>query len=66
MALERTPSETLMASLEEVETAQDCMIIIIDKSGDIIYHSTTDALHRKIGMVEFVKQALIADAFTGE
>lgn len=63
MPVERTPSETLMAAMEEVETAQDCMIIIVHKDGDIAWYSSTDSIHRKLGMTEFVKQAIAHGAF---
>lgn len=58
--MERSPSDTLMAALEDVEEAQDVLIIFIEKNGDIAWRSTTDSLHRKLGMVELVKQAMVA------
>jgi hypothetical protein len=59
----RTPSETLMAALEEVENAQDCLIIIVGKDGDMLWHTSTDRDHAKLGMLEFVKQAIVARVF---
>jgi hypothetical protein len=61
MSIERTPSETLMAALEEVETAKDLMIIVIEKDDSVAWHSTTDQLHRKLGMVEFVGECIRDD-----
>jgi hypothetical protein len=50
-----------MAALEEVETAKDLMIIVIEKDGSVSWHSTTDLIHRKLGMVEFVGECLRED-----
>jgi hypothetical protein len=51
---DRSASATLMGALEEVEDAQDCLIIFVNKDGSISWHTTTTADHRKLGMVEFV------------
>ena len=54
----RTPSETLMSSLEEMETAEQCLIIVVHNDGEISWHSSTDRYHIKLGMVDFVKSCL--------
>jgi hypothetical protein len=58
MAIERTPSDTLMSALEKVEGANDLMIIVITNDGNIEWYSTTDLLHRKLGMIEFVRECI--------
>jgi hypothetical protein len=63
---QRSPSETLMAALEIVEDAQELMIIQVHASGDISWTATSDSAHKRLGMLEFVKQALIKSYFGPE
>jgi hypothetical protein len=54
-----TPSEAIMAALGVVEDAEECMIIQVHADGDISWTCTTDAWHKKLGMVEFVKSCIL-------
>lgn len=53
MDAKRTPSETLMSALEDVEDAEAVMIIVRHKD-DISWNGTSDSLSEKLGLVEFV------------
>ena len=62
MSVKRSPTETLMAALEDVEDAQAVMIII-RHDDDITWNGTSDSLSEALGLVEFVstciRQAII-------
>ena len=49
----RTPTETLMDALAECETAEEAMILITHSDGTMGSYSSTVALHKKLGMLEF-------------
>lgn len=57
----RTPTDTLMAAMEEFGRAEplDCMIIWTDQSGDICWSSTTDSRVIRLGMIEMVKTLIV-------
>ena len=55
----RSPSETLMGALEGIDDCQEIMIIKVNSEGSIEWHSTTTVIHKKLGMIEAVKQWII-------
>jgi hypothetical protein len=66
MANTRTPSETLMSALEECETAEAALILVVHSDGTISWHASTDRLHVKLGMLEFVKSRVLEEIAQAE
>lgn len=62
----RTPSETLMGALEEIDDCQELMIIKVNREGSLEWHSTTDSIHKKLGMVDFVRECIVHGMFEGD
>ena len=56
----RTPTDTLIAAMEEADTAQECLVVMTNSEGEIIWLCTTDKLSVKIGMLETAKLCLLA------
>lgn len=61
MAKTRTPTETLIAAMEEAEKATECLAIMSTDDGEIIWLSTNDSKAMKLGLLEVVRQCIIAD-----
>lgn len=59
----RSPSETLMNALEGIDECQEAMIIKVNAEGSIEWHTTTDSIHKKLGMVDFVRECIIHGMF---
>ncbi|HEX5426502.1 MAG TPA: hypothetical protein VFW94_23345 [Candidatus Acidoferrales bacterium] len=59
----RSPSETLMGALEDIDDCQEVMIVKVNRDGSIEWHCTTDSIHKKIGMVDFVRECIVRRAF---
>ena len=59
----RTPSETLMDALEGIDDCQELMIIKVNHEGSIEWHSTTDSIHKKLGMVSAVRECIVHGMF---
>lgn len=62
----RTPSETLMNALDNIDDCQEVMIIKVNSEGSLEWHSTTDSIHKKLGMVDFVRECVLRRAFDEE
>lgn len=66
MPQRRTPTETLVAALEEFghDEPAECLVIFTTQGGDICTMSSTDTLSTKLGMIEtagvFVRQDIQA------
>jgi hypothetical protein len=66
MSQRRTPTETLMAALEEFgkDEPAEVLVIFTTQAGDICNMSSTDTLSIKLGMLEtvcvFVRQDIAA------
>jgi hypothetical protein len=56
----RTPAETLMTALEDIEDCEEVMIIRVN-GDDVTWSTTTDRLYKKIGMLRFVLTVLESD-----
>lgn len=54
-----TPSEVLMGALEGIDDCTEVMIIRVNAEGSIKWHTSTDCIHKKLGMVEAVRQWII-------
>lgn len=50
----RTPTETLMNSLEDVETAEYAMIIMLHEDA-VSWHSSTPSMTVNLGLLEYAK-----------
>lgn len=53
----RTPTDTLMAAMDEFGAAEPtgCLIIWTDETGNLCWKSTSDSFVEKLGMVEFAR-----------
>ena len=59
----RTPSETLMGALDGIDDCQEVLIIKVNREGSLEWHSTTDCIHKKLGMVDFVRECILHGMF---
>lgn len=57
----RTPSETLMSALSEVEDAEHAMIIIDHGEEGISWHCTSTRTSTKLSLVDFVRECIVDD-----
>ena len=64
--MKRSPTDTLVAAMEEAEKAAECLVIMTTTDGDIIYLCSTDAKSTKFGLLEMTKQCIVADMRTEE
>ena len=59
--IERTPTETIIAAMEEAETASNAIIVMTTKDGDILTLATTSVLSPRLGLLEMAKALIISD-----
>jgi hypothetical protein len=57
----RTPTDTLIAAMEEAGEAVQCLVIITTADGHILTLGSTDQRVIRLGMLEAAKQWLVAD-----
>ena len=58
----RTPTETLIAAMEEVNGATECLVIMTNgNDGSILVMGTTSALSTRLGMLEMSKALILKD-----
>jgi hypothetical protein len=57
--LRRSPSTCLMNAMDGIDDCLDLLIIKVNAGGSIEWLSTTDAVHRKLGMVDFVRECIV-------
>lgn len=57
----RTPTDTLIAAMEEAGTAKELLVIMTSEDGHILALGTTDQRVLRLGLLETAKQWLIAD-----
>jgi len=57
----RTPTETIVAAMEEAETAKECFVIMTDKDGSIITLGSTSVLSTRLGLLEMAKAIILSD-----
>lgn len=55
MAETRTPTDTLIAAMEQAETAQECLIIMTTSDGSILTLGTSDKRVTRLGLIETAK-----------
>ncbi len=58
---ERTPTEAIIAAMEEAETATNAIIVMTTKEGDILTLATTSVLSTRLGLLEMAKAIIISD-----
>ena len=58
---ERTPTETIIAAMEEAETATNAIIVMTTKEGDTLTLATTSVLSTRLGLLEMAKAIIIRD-----
>ena len=51
----RTPTDTLIAAMEEADTAQECIVVMTNSEGEILWMCSSDKLTTKIGLLETAK-----------
>lgn len=61
MTSKRTPTDTLIAAMEEAETAEECLVIMTSTDGSIITLGSTDKVSVKLGLLEMAKAICYAD-----
>lgn len=59
--MKRSATETLVAAMEEVEDATECLVIMTTQDGQILTLGTTDQRVVRLGMIEAAKQWMVAD-----
>jgi hypothetical protein len=64
-AIIRTPTDTIIAAMEEAGTAQECLIILTDKDGSIITLGSTSVRSTRLGLLEMAKALILADITSG-
>ena len=57
----RSPTDTLIAAMEEAGTARELLVIMTSDDGHILTLGTTDQRVLRLGMIEAAKQWMIAD-----
>jgi hypothetical protein len=57
----RTPTETIVAAMEEAESAKECLVIMTDKDGSIITLGSTSILSTRLGLLEMAKALILSD-----
>jgi hypothetical protein len=56
----RSPTDTLIAAMEEAETAMVCLVIMTDKDGSIIMLPSTSVLSTQLGLLEMEKAVILS------
>jgi hypothetical protein len=59
--MQRSPTDTIVAAMEEAETATACLIILTQSDGQIVTLGSSDRRVVRLGLLETAKQWLIAD-----
>lgn len=57
----RSPTDTLIAAMEEAGNAKECMVIMTSEDGDIIWLCSSDKYTIKLGLIETAKQCIVND-----
>lgn len=55
-----------MGALDGIDDCQEVLIIKVNREGSIEWHSTTDAMHKKLGMVDFVRACILHGMFSSD
>ena len=59
--MERNPTDTLAAAMEEAGEAKQCLVIMTTEDGHILTLGSTDQRVIRLGLLEAAKQWLVAD-----
>ena len=59
--MKRTPTETLIAAMEEAEAATECLVIMTQSDGSILTLCSSEQRVVKLGLLETAKQWTVAD-----
>ena len=57
----RSPTDTLIAAMEEAEMATVCLVIMTDKDDSIIMLPSTSVLSTQLGLLEMEKAVILSD-----
>lgn len=60
----RTPTETIVAAMEEAETAKECLVIMTSEDGSIITLGSTSVLSTRLGLLEMAKTLILKDIYS--
>lgn len=61
MEEKRTPTDTLIAAMEQAGEAKECLIILTTEDGHILTLGSTEQRVLRLGLLEAAKQWMIAD-----
>ena len=59
--MERSPTDTLVAAMEEAGSARELLVIMTTEDGHILTLATSDQRVIRMGLIETAKQWIIAD-----
>ncbi len=59
--ISRTPTETLIAAMEEAERAKECFVIMTDSNGEILTLASTSIISTRLGLLEMAKACILSD-----
>jgi hypothetical protein len=59
--MERSPTDTLVAAMEEAGLARELLVIMTTEDGHILTVATSDQRVIRMGLIETAKQWIIAD-----
>lgn len=51
----RTPTETIVAAMEEAESARECLVIMTSAEGDIITIGSTSVFSTRLGLLKMAE-----------
>jgi hypothetical protein len=57
----RSPTDTIIAAMEEAAEATACLVIMTDKDGSIITLGSTNVLSTRLGLLEMAKAIILSD-----
>lgn len=57
----RTPTETIVAAMEEAGTAKECLVIMIAEDDAIITLGSTSVISTRLGLLEMAKAIILSD-----
>lgn len=61
MTEKRSPTETLIAAMEEAEKADECLVIMTATDGSFLTLGSTDRKSTRLGMIEMAKTIILSD-----
>ncbi len=62
----RSPTETIVAAMEEAADAKECLVIMTSVDGAIITLGSTSIISTRLGMLEMAKSLILKDLIHSE